>query len=133
MPVRLVMPRPWASSSTGVEARSQVRSAVELIPSAERTAPSRIASSKPTRAWAGKSAHDSVASITSLAPTSIDNEAVVVWPSPLVTWTVNADDPTAVGVPSMVPLDAPSASPAGSDPLEIVHVNEPFPPAALSD
>ena len=39
-----------------------------------------------------------------------------------VTWTVKFDVPVAVGVPVMKPVEASSASPAGSDPTVIDQV-----------
>jgi hypothetical protein len=51
----------------------------------------------------------------------IDNAAVAETDALSVTFTVKVLDPAAVGLPEIVPLAA-SVSPAGSDPLAIVHV-----------
>jgi hypothetical protein len=39
-----------------------------------------------------------------------------------VTWMLKPDDPGVVGVPLILPVDAESVSPAGSEPEATVHV-----------
>jgi hypothetical protein len=61
----------------------------------------------------------------------IGNAAVADAATLSVTLTVKLLDPAAVGVPEIVPFAA-SISPAGSDPLAIVHVKGGVPPIAAS-
>jgi hypothetical protein len=46
--------------------------------------------------------------------------------------TVKLDVPAAVGVPVMAPFDAPRLSPAGSEPVAMLHTNGAVPPLIVS-
>src|SRR4029077_11793371 len=59
-----------------------------------------------------------------------DNTAVADRDALSVTFTVKLDEPTAVGVPDIVPPER--INPAGSEPLETDHVYGGDPPVAFS-
>ena len=66
------------------------------------------------------------------APIASVTASVVISPSASLTCTVNAELPSAVGVPDRTPVEAFSVIPAGRRPALTDHVNGPVPPDTAS-